>query len=176
MSSRPRRLVVGEEALVRRRRRWGRASALVVAEHAAALLWGGACYMGSGACGRRGQPFLPASGLLDERCDVQTLRPGRGARVRCAPGAPCSCPGWAGSVRPGRHGRSGDVSRGFDDSCGRSSRLVPGPPTCGCLVASTDSAWAVELNLALGGGKSARGFKRTRLRRLQTPDSAARGS
>ena len=41
-----------------------------------------------------GQP-LRFELALDERCDVQTLPPGLGARERCAPGAvPCS--GWAG--------------------------------------------------------------------------------
>ena len=52
---RPRAFVVGEEALVRRRRGWGRASSLVVAEHAASFL--GLCLLLDGALRRRGQPL-----------------------------------------------------------------------------------------------------------------------
>ena len=95
---------------------------------------------------------------------------GLGARERCAPGAPCSCPGWAGSVRSGRHGPSGSVSRGFDDSCGRPPRLVPGRPTCGVptSIGQRSSGQRSERlpsrRSAHPGRRSARGTERTRRR------------
>ena len=172
MSPRPRAFVVGEEALVRRRRRWGCAAALVVAEHAACLLMGLCLLWAVGLAAAGGSPSLPARWLCDERCDVQTLPPGLGARERCAPGAPCSCPGWAGSVRSGRHGPSGDVSRGFDDSCGRPPELDPEAPTCGVPTSiGPDSARAVALierlpsrRSAHPGRRSATPIERTRRR------------
>ena len=128
MGPRPRRLVVGEEALVRRCRGWGRASALVVAEHAASLL--GLCLVALDECLAAPGAAPPAlSWLLDERCYVQTLPPGLGARERCAPGAPCSCPGWAGSVRPGRHGPSGARVLVGSTTVRATPWLVPGSPT-----------------------------------------------
>ena len=113
----------------------------------ASFLWGCAwCWM---SALRRGAAPPALSWLLDERCDVQTLPPGLGARERCAPGAPCSCPGWAGSVRPvgARTGPGIHVPVGSKHSCGLTVPVPGKAYVRGSLLAS-DSARAVALKLS----------------------------
>ena len=63
MSSRPRAFRRGRRALVRRRRGWGRAAALVVAEHPCFLAMGRCLVLWMRALRRRDSPFLLWSGL-----------------------------------------------------------------------------------------------------------------
>ena len=129
MSSRPRRLVVGEEALVRRRRRRRRAAALVVAEHAAAsflgLAWN-ACCAALGAA-----PLRECAGPWTSDAIPQRLPASGPGRARCASPCQCcpgACPGWAPCGRRGTEA-AGTPRRRPDDSPERSragSRLGSG--------------------------------------------------
>ena len=112
MSPRPRAFVVGEEALVRRRRGWGCAAALVVAEHAASFL--GLCLCsGCVPCGAGGSPsrFELALGRAMRRPN-----PASGAGARVSGALPVRrAPAQAGQAPCGRGGAGApDTStRGF---------------------------------------------------------------
>ena len=113
--------------------------------------------MGTELCGRRGQP-LPASELAPGRAmrsRKRALRPGRGER-----GAPPRASAAQELAQAGL--RAAGAARGAPETCLVVSKTPAVDPHAGSgaswfLVASAsieDSARAVELKLALGGGKA----------------------